>query len=78
MKVTIDLPADLFERARTEASERRISFDELVSEAIAGVLTPRLCGEEKIATGRRVSFPIFASRNPVTLPHRDESYLDPE
>jgi hypothetical protein len=63
MRLTLDLPDALLERAKIEAAERGISLDELVGAALACELrspAPR-------STKSRLTFPLFPSKRPGSL-----------
>jgi hypothetical protein len=63
MRTTLVLPDDLLKRAKIEAVERGISLKELVGTA----LRRELGLEESDPGGRRLSFPLLASKAPGTL-----------
>lgn len=64
MRTTLDLPDRLLKRAKIEAIERGISLKDLVGTALAKELGTEP-GHGRQA--RRLSFPIFPSRDPGSL-----------
>ena len=63
MRTTIDLPSELFHRAKVAAAERGATLKELVSRA----LERELQRPSSASAPQRAQFPIFNSRAPGTL-----------
>jgi hypothetical protein len=63
MRTTIDIPDDLFRRAKAEAALQGVRLRDLIERGLRQVLSGSMQGTRP----RRVAFPIVLSRDPGTL-----------
>ena len=64
MRTTIDIPDEILKQAKIAAVERGLTLRDLVGKALVRELGSAATG---LRPGRRVSFPIFRSREPGAL-----------